>query len=127
MVIEGCDWVDLACDVSDKPGRVKKTTIAKLNSFVRWVAKKGFYATVYAQILGSYTASDDNRLNGQIELLEEEKKQLMEEVKQLKEENYELQCENALLDHKANQGEYFKDEALNLRHWHKANSWNGME
>lgn len=122
-VIEGCDWVDLACDVSDTPKRVKKATVEKLNAFIRWVAKKGFYATVYAQILGSYTRDDDNALSEAIELLEQANQLLIEENQKLQQENYELVCENALLEHRNDRQNYIVDELKRDMHWHRMNSW----
>jgi len=127
MVIEGCDWVDLACDVLDKPGKVKSATLEKLNNFVRWLAKKGFYATVYAQILGAYTKADDDVANQRIQSLETENQQLKEEVEKLKEETYEVICANALLEHRNDQLMYENDELADIAQWRIHNSFTGRD
>jgi hypothetical protein len=120
LVIEGCDWVDLACDVLEKPGKVKQATLNKLNTFVRWLAKKGFYATVYAQILGAYTRADDNALGDRIERLEAENLTLKTAL-------YELECEHALLEHSHDRQQYLVDELQRDMAWHRSNSWRGRD
>ena len=116
MVIEGCDWVDLACDVLETPGKVKPATLAKLNTFVRWLAKKGFYATVYAQILGAYTKTDDDAMNRRIRLLESENQTLKEKLD-------EMDIEYARLEYCYDRQNYIVDELKRDMHWHRMNSW----
>lgn len=120
MVIEGCDWVDLACDVLEKPGKVKQATLDKLNAFVRWLAKKGFYATVYAQVLGSYSKADDSSLSDRINKLESENSILKEEL-------HTLECEYALLEHSHDRQKYVVDELKRDMTWHRINSWSGAD
>lgn len=120
LVIEGCDWVDLACDVSDSPGKVKKATVDKLNSFVRWLAKKGFYSTVYAQILGSYERADDNKLNEHIDKLKQENQSLKEQLE-------EFSNELALAEYRNDRQNYLVDELQRDMSWHRTNSWGGRD
>jgi hypothetical protein len=57
-VIEARDWMFLAVDVLNRPGKVRSAVCDRLSEFVLWFAVKGFYAEAYAVLKGAYTPAD---------------------------------------------------------------------
>lgn len=120
LVIEGTDWVDLIDDVVEKPGKVRKFTIDKLNSFSRWLAKKGFYGTVYAACLpGGYTSADNAAVSNLIAENELLKTQLSEKNAQLEEAFNNL----ALVEYRFDRLQYDRDELAEIAHFNRHNCW----
>ena len=67
-VLEVSDWVELAFDLIDNPGRTSKSLKTKLTAFLRWFAVKGFYAEAYTSLKGSYTAKDSRATTKWLEM-----------------------------------------------------------
>ena len=62
-VLEVADWVSLAADVIEKPGKVRKPTIGKIARFLAWFAVKGLYASAYVELKDKYSKKDDRVLS----------------------------------------------------------------
>jgi hypothetical protein len=100
LVIEASDWMELAADVLETPGKIRRTTQVKIIQFLKWFAVKGFYASSYTQLFGSYTLEDDSRVTA-----------LQQRLDYLERLTSELSTENALLEHQYNQALYRMDSA----------------
>lgn len=57
-VVEASDWFELSFDLLEQPGRTTQGVKAKVLSFLKWFAIKGFYAESYVALKGVYTARD---------------------------------------------------------------------
>jgi hypothetical protein len=100
LVIEASDWMELAADVLETPGKIRRTTQVKIIQFLKWFAVKGFYASCYTQLFGAYTAVDDSLITA-----------LQQRVNYLEQLADELSIQNALLEHQYSQALYRMDSA----------------
>lgn len=62
-VIEASDWIELAFDLLENPGRTSKSLKGKLIAFLKWFTVKGFYAEAYVGLKGNYSAKDSRVLS----------------------------------------------------------------
>ena len=63
LVVEANDWVSLAVDLLKTPGKLRASTKDKIADFISWFAVKGFYASAYTSLFGSYDRADDRAIS----------------------------------------------------------------
>lgn len=66
-VIEISDWVDIAGDLLEHPGRTKKSLKGRLVKFLVWFATEGLYGKAYIALKGKNTAKDERAIERWIE------------------------------------------------------------
>ena len=62
-VLEVSQWVRVAADIINNPGKVRKPVRTKLLDFLTWFAIKGFYADAYVALKGTYTRADSRTVS----------------------------------------------------------------
>ncbi|MEM9008751.1 MAG: hypothetical protein AAGE59_35225, partial [Cyanobacteria bacterium P01_F01_bin.86] len=68
--IEASDWVELAKDWAQNPGRLRKPARDGLIEFLAWFAAEGVYAQAYTILKRAYTYEDDQRIQNWLMLRE---------------------------------------------------------
>jgi len=64
MLLEASDWVYLAADWADNPGKLRSTTRSALIQFLCWYAAEGIYAQAYTLIKRVYSSEDSQAIQG---------------------------------------------------------------
>ena len=62
QVIEASDWVELAKDWAQNPGKLRKPARDGLIEFLAWFAAEGIYAQAYTFLKQTYTEEDNQSL-----------------------------------------------------------------
>ncbi len=62
-VLEVSQWVRVAANIINNPGKVRKPVRTKLLDFLTWFAIKGFYADAYVALKGTYTRADSRTVS----------------------------------------------------------------
>lgn len=63
------DWVAIASDLVQQPGRIRISTRKKLQKFLKWFNVLDFYAAAYRNLKGSYTFVDSKALTTRLQKL----------------------------------------------------------
>lgn len=66
QTIEASDWVELAKDWAQNPGKLRKPARDGLIEFLAWFAAEGLYAQAYTILKRAYTYEDDQRVQNWI-------------------------------------------------------------
>lgn len=66
QTIEASDWVELAKDWAQNPGKLRKPARDGLIEFLAWFAAEGIYAQAYTLLKRVYTREDDERVQNWI-------------------------------------------------------------
>jgi hypothetical protein len=62
LLVEASDWVELAKDWAQNPGKLRKPARDGLIEFLAWFAAEGIYAQAYTILKRVYTREDDERV-----------------------------------------------------------------
>lgn len=116
IVIEANSWFQLAGEVAENPGKVREETRKKAIQFLRWFAVKGFYASCYTKLFGSYSEADDQLVTA-----------LQNRVNELEQLTNELANELAISEYHRDCDQYLIDELQRDMSWHRSNSWEGRD
>lgn len=66
QAVEASDWVELAKDWAQNPGKLRKPARDGLIEFLAWFAAEGIYAQAYTLLKRVYTREDDERVQNWI-------------------------------------------------------------
>ena len=62
LLLEASDWVELAKDWAQNPGKLRKPARNGLIEFLAWFAAEGIYAQAYTILKQVYTEEDDKQV-----------------------------------------------------------------